>query len=260
MPNTKIVTFNIRNPWSGDGMNAFMHRLGLVYDKITEEMPDVIAFQEMMPKQKTVLERLLPEYAFCGQPRNADYTGEGLYIALKKDVWDTVAYETFWLSPTPHVAGSRFSVQSEYPRICNAVQIRNRGNGKMLRVFNVHLDHACPEARVEGIKCVLEKVRETNARLVLPTVILGDFNSEPNSKTIAVLGEHACPEFFDVTSGILRTNHDFGRNLATSPVKIDYIYATRELANACECARVWDECHAGIYLSDHYPVYAEFEF
>ena len=36
---TKIVTFNIRNPWNTDGINSFMHRAGLVYDKVMTEMP-----------------------------------------------------------------------------------------------------------------------------------------------------------------------------------------------------------------------------
>ena len=260
MSGMKICTFNLRNPWAGDGINAFMHRMGLVYDKINEEKPDAVAFQEVMPKQKILLARLLPEYEFIGQGRNADHTGEGLYIAVRKDVWSVVAYETFWISPAPHSPGSRFPSQSEYPRICNVFQIRRKESGKMLRIFNIHLDHACAEARTEGIKCVLKKVAEWNARLSLPTVILGDFNSEPYSEAIRYCNSNPNVSVFDVTGSIARTNHDFGRNLPTSPTKIDYIYVTAELANKHVKTEAWEDCHEGIYLSDHFPICAKFEY
>ena len=44
----KILSFNIRCPWKDrDGKNDFIHRAGLIYDKIETEQPDVIAFQEV---------------------------------------------------------------------------------------------------------------------------------------------------------------------------------------------------------------------
>lgn len=255
---TKIVTFNIRNAWDTDGINSFMHRAGFIYDKITAEMPDIIGFQECTPKIMGFMEKVFPEYAFCGQYRSKNYWGEGLFVAVKKDVWTVLGFESFWMSETPYVAGSRFPLQSNCPRICNVVQIRNKESGAMLRIFNLHLDHVEEEARVLGMECVLNKIEEFNEKLYLPTVILGDFNSYPSSKTIEMCNTSSL-ELFDVTSGIERSNHDFGRNLPSSPSKIDYIYVTEELKNACNGVRVWDDCHDGIYLSDHYPICAKFE-
>ena len=37
MANAKIVTFNIRNVWDKEGKNSFIHRVGMIYDKINKE-------------------------------------------------------------------------------------------------------------------------------------------------------------------------------------------------------------------------------
>lgn len=48
--NLKVVTFNFRCVWKGygDGINGFVHRAGMVYEKIMREKPDVIMFQEIL--------------------------------------------------------------------------------------------------------------------------------------------------------------------------------------------------------------------
>ena len=48
--NIKIVTYNLRCIWKGDGINGFIHRAGMIFDKINAELPDIIAFQEAIPK------------------------------------------------------------------------------------------------------------------------------------------------------------------------------------------------------------------
>ena len=56
----RIVTFNLRCVWQGhDGINDFIHRAGMVYDKIMLVLPDVILFQEMIAPHLTLLRRIL---------------------------------------------------------------------------------------------------------------------------------------------------------------------------------------------------------
>ena len=38
----KIVSFNLRSQYTGDGINAFIHRAGMIYDKIKKEAPDTV--------------------------------------------------------------------------------------------------------------------------------------------------------------------------------------------------------------------------
>ncbi len=247
----KIVTFNLRSVWKGDGINAFIHRAGLIYEKIQKEQPDIVAFQEVIEPHYDLLTKLMPEYTFLGQFRNADYRGEGVYIAIKNADWMTVFYDVFWISPTPHVPASRFEGQSHCPRICATAAVRHKKSGKILRVANIHLDHIGEAARVKGIRCVLDKLAEYEHDYPLPTLLMGDFNAEPNSETIAMTNE----VLQDLTAEIPLTFHDYGRE---DHCKIDYIYATPTFVGAVRSIKIWDDVNEGIYLSDHYPICAEF--
>ena len=80
----KIVTWNVRCPWKhADGNNAFIHRAGFIYDKIMQEKPEIIGFQEVVDKSLELLKRMLPEYEFCGVMRSKNYDGEGVFLLLK---------------------------------------------------------------------------------------------------------------------------------------------------------------------------------
>ncbi len=253
MSTAKIVSFNIRNVWlwRKEGVNCFVFRAGLIYEKINREKPDVIAFQEIMPSHLELLQKMLPEYEFFGQYRNADYTGEGLYTAIRKESFSMIAYETFWISPTPYVPGSRFEDQSECPRICVVTHVRHKESGKMFRLYNIHLDHISDKARIEGIQCVLKQMEGFNAKVTLPSLILGDYNARPESETIRFCNEHKDPVIKDVTSHIENTCHSYG----TEVQKIDYIYVSEDIEDAVLESGIWDTNFNGIYLSDHYPVY-----
>ena len=252
----KIVTFNVRSSWNHDGINSMIHRAGMIYEKIEQERPEVVAFQEIREKHLAILERLMPDYTFCGQLRNADYGGEGVYTAIRNESLQLLGLETFWLSPTPYVAGSRYENQSMCPRICVMTQVRNKKNGQLMRIYNLHLDHESEEARVLGMKSVLDYVTEQNKKKVLPSVILGDFNANPNSEAIAMCHAYEGDSLRDLTADIPTTFHNFGR--MEKDCKIDYIFVSPSLAEACTEVVAWTDELDGIYLSDHYPVCASF--
>jgi endonuclease/exonuclease/phosphatase family metal-dependent hydrolase len=125
----------------------------------------------------------------------------------------------------------------------------------MLRLYNIHLDHISDAARIEGIKCVMAKVKEFNERLSLPSMIMGDYNALPDSETIRFCNEHKDPVIKDVSSEIAVTYHGFG----TDSQKIDYIYVTEDMVDAVLETKIWDTKYNGIYLSDHYPVCTDVE-
>ena len=45
----KFVTFNIRCDFGQDGANNFIYRRPLILEKIRQEKPDIIGFQEVLP-------------------------------------------------------------------------------------------------------------------------------------------------------------------------------------------------------------------
>ena len=253
MSKIKIVTWNLRYLWKGDGKNSFIHRMGMINDKILAEKPDVIAFQEVTEPIYKALRHMMPEYTFVGHYRDEDYKGEGLFVATKDSSVDMIGTETIWLSPTPYIPGSRFEGQSLCPRICNIVQIRHKESEKSMRVYNVHLDYIVNRIQVESMKCVFKFIEQNNAKLELPCIILGDFNATPESEGINMCSNYS--GIADVTNSIPVTFHEFGKTEA----KIDYIYISDELCEKVDSVTEWkDECD-GIFLSDHYPVCAEME-
>lgn len=241
----KIVSFNIRCQPYLDGINAFIHRAGYVADKIEKETPDVICFQEVVPYELDVLKKLLPNYAFFGQYNGKKDEQEGLFTAVKIARFTLVGLETVWLSPTPYVCGSRFADASPYPRLCVMVHLREDETDKEFRVYNTHLDHRSEEARNKGVQIVLDFIKEHQTKKELPTLLMGDFNAQKDSTTIAM-----CKDFTEITPETGDTFHGFGTKIGYG--KIDYIFATGGVKKIK--TQKWEDCQDGIYLSDHYPV------
>ena len=226
----------------------------MIYEKIRAERPDVIAFQEVTAANGDFLRHAIGDiYDMQLFARSANYDGEGLMIALLKDtfVFDGVDY--FWLSPTPCVPGSRFEIQSPCPRIAVVVRARELKSCKIVRICNAHLDHKSHEARLLGMNLLLSRIEAMQKDFPLETVILGDMNAAPDSPAI-----RACLEspigLYDLTKHLDATFHDYGRASA----KIDYIFATKKISATAGVAKIWDDVHDGIYLSDHYPIEISF--
>ena len=270
----KIVTFNIRTLWDRDGINSFIHRIGLIYDKINEEMPDVIAFQEVTEKHIDVLRKLFPEYSFVGSGRLEKRDGEGLYTAFLKSCFTLLSDRVFWLSDSPELPGSRFNSQSIYPRICVYTSLKYIKTGETFGIYNVHLDyigmfgHTAPPSKDEippdfdfnnvvnprmlGIQRVLLEMQK-NAQEEEP-IILGDFNALEDDECLTLLDRAG---YFDLTKNVGTTFHAFGK--PEKYIKIDYIFAKSSLLSRVASAYKWSDSKNGIYLSDHYPVVVEIE-
>ena len=247
----KIVSFNLRCPWKNyDGINDMVHRIGFIYDKIKTEKPSVIAFQEVREEACEALQKILPEYEFFGTLREEGYSVEGLYTAIRKDGFSFIGNEVFWLSPTPFVVGSRFENQSECSRICLVSKIRNKTTNEVVRVLNVHLDHISDQAKILGLKCVYEFLDEYEKKQKLPSVLLGDFNAQPQDETIQFAKSKE--GLFEVTEDIKITFHNFGD--PNDQRKLDYIFLSNELKDRVQGVELWTDNKDGIYLSDHYPV------
>ena len=246
----KLVTFNLRCCWNGDGINAFPNRAGGILEKIRMERPEILCFQEGIEASIRLLKGALPEYTFIFNQRNADYRGEGMATAFRKDAVDLLGLDCFWLSDTPHTAGSRFEEQSNCPRICQCMLLR--ANGTMFRVYNTHLDHVSDKARILGLQAIYKRMAEDRKILPLPVFLLGDFNAEPASDTIRSCSENALFPLVDLTQEIPASFHGFG----VCESKIDYIYADRDYEKT---VTAWDEMLNGVYLSDHYPLQVEFD-
>lgn len=249
----KLVTFNIRCDFGQDGKNNFCNRKPLILKKLKEENPDIICFQEVLPHVAVWLRENLSDYYVIGCGRSTTLEDEQVTIAYRKEKFNLMKMDTYWLSETPFVPGSRYENQSECPRVCTEVVLEDMENRKVFRLINTHLDYLGAEARRLGLVQILEKVEKETFFPHIPIILTGDFNVEPDGKELKVMQEY--PGYVNVTEGIGITYHGYGGQ--EPPECIDYIYCR----GAVKAAGVekWTDEQDGVYLSDHYPVCALLE-
>lgn len=252
----KIVTFNIRLDNHMDGVNNFDCRKNLILQKIRQQKPDILCFQEVLPHVLAWLRESLPEYCVMGCGRGAQFDDEACAIACRKESVEFMGFTTFWLSPTPRVPGSRYAQQSICPRICSVATLQPAGEPRPMRVYNTHLDHEGIAARVLGLTQILKRMEADNEALPMPALLTGDFNALPGSPEMAPLEEFSGLGLTDLTASIPYTFHGYG--VPSEFCKIDYIYATP--AFTLRSLHRWKDRIDGVYLSDHYPVCAEVEW
>lgn len=250
----KIVTYNLRCVWDGDGINAFIHRAGLLYDRVSAEKPDIIAFQEVTLRHLDLLQKLMPEYTFIGHARDEHLTGEGLYTAFKTSEFLLSSSDVFWISTNKYTLGAYYEEKRGCPRICVSTLLFHKKSEKMLRVYNIHLEHSSARIRRLGIEIVLDQIVEDRQKMETEVVLLGDFNACPDESTIEYCRSFAPVKLTDVTENVGTTYHEYGT--LEPQLKIDYIFMTGDLAASVVKTEKWTDEHCGVYLSDHYPVSA----
>lgn len=255
-----LITFNMRIDSPLDGKNAFSKRKDDINLFLQERRPDILCCQEVTPAMAAELTPQLPGYCFIGCGREADFSGEQCCIGYKSDLFRLLRAETFWLSDMPEQEGSRYKYQSRHPRICTVLWLvftSGKHKGRLLRVYNTHLDHEAEYARIKGVSVILQHMADSGNRPDVPTILAGDFNACPGSEPIRIVEQTVRPRLVDVTTRITCTFHGYGKKTD----KIDYIFADKLTA---KCLKSVDICRGqkeqdGLYLSDHYPVEALFD-
>lgn len=248
----KVMTFNLRVDVPADGINAFSNRTEKIRRMLLSESPDIIGTQEVNESMLTWAEHALCEkYISVGTGRQKDFSGEGARIFYDFKKFALLRLETKWLSETPDVPESRYSVdQSACPRVYTLAEFVERNTRTVFRVINVHLDHKGEAAKLCGAVQLMQRIAAENASFPMKTVLTGDFNALPDSPTVKTVRAHLS----DLTENLAGTFHGFGRLSPQDRRKIDYIFSDAPAAkNAC---LVPDEPQDGVYVSDHFPVCA----
>lgn len=243
----KIFTFNIR-VCVDKGANDFDLRKHRIAELINSEQPDIVGFQEATDRMRSELSSLLDGYYIVGCGREKNYRGESAAVAYKKDKFELLKLDNFWLSATPYVAGSRYGEdQSKCPRITTALLLVEKEGGSPFWFINTHLDHIGSTARLLGATQLMQFMSQQRE----PCILAGDFNAGPASKEIRAFSENEHLGLIDCTANINGTFHDYGKMAAMA--KIDYVFTNME----CDVSKSFaypDEAPNGTYYSDHLPV------
>ena len=170
----KVMTYNIRYDAPGDGVNQWPKRTHKVFDLIKKYDPDLIGLQEVLHNQLTDLLQNLPAYAYIGVGRDDGKTrGEYSAILYKKDRLNAINQNTFWLSETPSVPGSK-SWDAAITRVASWGTFKDLKSDKEFLMINTHFDHIGVDARKNSASLLKKKAAEIAKDF--PLIITGDFN------------------------------------------------------------------------------------
>lgn len=229
---------------------SWFYRASLIVDDVNRVKPDIIGFQEATFIHYNYLTEAMPDYSSEMAYRDNFVLSEGCPIFYRTDKFELIDSGSFWLSETPEVMSKDWG--SEHYRICVYVVLKEIATGKEFAVFNTHLDHTSDEARINGIKVVLDKIAEFGD---IPAILMGDMNAKEDTETM----KSAYESFDDAMKAApvtedTPTYHNWGN--AEKAKRIDYILTSKLDATVFEY-HVLDNCHDGVYSSDHASIYVK---
>ena len=249
----KMMSYNLRCISPTDwGKKAWFYRANLVIDDIENEKPGIIGFQESTKWHYKYLVDTLKGYDSVIEYRDEAFNSEGCPIFYNTALYELVDKGSFWLSETPEVMSKSWGAQ--YNRVCSYVILTDKASGEDFVVFNTHLSHVSDEARINGIKVVLDKIAEFGS---LPAVIMGDFNALEGSVTYNSVTEN----FLDAKKVAEKTSDSHTYQNWGNPEKfqrIDYFMVSKT-GFKINSYDVLSGVHDGVYSSDHCPIVLEVE-
>lgn len=254
-----VMSFNIRLNVASDSLNAWPYRKDHVASQILFHDAHIVGVQEALHNQMTDLQERLKGYKYVGVGRD-DGKEKGEYSAIFYDTarLRVLKSETFWLSQTPAVPGSK-SWDAAITRVVTWAQLRDKKTGKTFYAFNTHFDHMGKVARAESARLLLQKVKSIAGSN--PVVVTGDFNATPTDEPIQVLVDKNNNDRLVNAKEVSATPHYGPTGTFTGfeqkerdDYPIDYIFIRNgpKVLKHATLSQTW----GGRFSSDHFPVLA----
>ena len=252
----RVLSCNIRKSDVEDGPNNWVCRRGICTSVILSQAPDIVCFQEMRRQQYLDLRAAMPAFdafgmtktATCGHPINA--------IFFRRDAFDVIAAGGYWLSETPHIAGTS-SWGSFSIRLVNWLRLSERASEAEFRVINTHLDHLSDRARMKQAEMIVsdaEAYPDTYRQ-----ILSGDMNVAKEHPVIKNFEKAGWQDTYTAAHGDEDpgfTYHAFeGPRHRVDGKRIDWLFF-RGKVKTTDSAIIKDG-EDGRYPSDHYFVRAD---
>lgn len=253
----KIMSYNIRYPApedyeSGNGWNDRKERL---VQFLKYHNPKIIGMQEAVFDQITYINNQLRDYTYVGAGRDdGKEKGEFTPIMFDTTIYSALESNTYWLSETPDKPSKGWDAALN--RVITYVRLKNKYDNTSFFVFNTHFDHKGLKARDKSAELVIELIDKIagNSEVIL----LGDFNTLPDSQPYNTLKEHLTDAY------LVSINQPYGPAGTSSGFKvcsdkelnrIDFIFTSRNIS-VINYSILTDFYYSN-YHSDHLPVTCE---
>ena len=204
----------------------------------------------MLHHQLTDLLQNLPAYSYIGVGRDDGKTkGEYSCILYKKDRFSALNQNTFWLSETPNVPGSK-SWDAAITRVASWGTFKDLKSNKQFLMINTHFDHIGKEARKNSAALLKQKASEIAKDF--PLIITGDFNCTREETPYATIMDPSGIKLTDpAPANPPGTFCSFKVN-SIACKGIDYIFHSQAIQS--EGYKVIQDNDGKYYPSDHLPV------
>lgn len=256
----RIMTCNVRTSRAWDESNNWEHRSGICIDVIESRRPDIICCQEAQREQlDDILARLGSEYEWHAAADEPGTRAPMNPLLFRKTAFERIAEGAFWLSETPHVAGSR-SWDSHCTRYAAWLRLVERETDQEFAVFNTHLDHKGAEARMNQARVLNEAALVYEADY--PRLLTGDMNAGPGTPPIEAFRRAGWADAWELVHGKRSpggTYHGYkGEEQTAERGPIDWIMTMGAIRPSA--AEVVRDSHEGRYPSDHYFLSVDVDF
>ncbi|GAB1316434.1 hypothetical protein MFIFM68171_06644 [Madurella fahalii] len=271
----RAVSFNIRYAATSlaEGERPWSERRGPLISQLAQldrggpaNGLTILGLQEVLDGQLgDIKEGLGASWAHVGVARD-DGAARGEYcpIVYRADVLRLLYRETKWLSPTPDRPSYGWGAGSR--RVVTIAVFEELGSWARFIVANTHLDNASAQARTEGAKVVLERIRAVQEMWgPMGVVLTGDFNSGPGRDGHKVLADSGYLEeafaVADAVGKVVGTNRNtFTGFTGSGGSFIDFVWFGPEGTKtffSVERYEILTNVVSGLYISDHRAVVAD---
>ena len=246
----KVMTFNIRYDNPGDGVNKWDSRKAKVFDLLAKYDADIIGVQEALHHQLTDIADNLKQYEFFGAGRDdGKQKGEYSAIFIRKDRFRILDQNTFWLSKTPNVPGSK-DWDAAITRVVTWAKLQDKKTNETFLMINTHFDHIGKESRKNSAAILKDSAASISAGL--PVILTGDFNFTRDKEPYAVMMQRSGIRLVD-TAPPNAPGTACGFVVDARPcVAIDYIFHSQHWKS--QNYQVIQDNDGKHYPSDHLPV------
>ncbi|MGE5108723.1 MAG: endonuclease/exonuclease/phosphatase family protein [Sphingobacteriales bacterium] len=255
----QVMTYNIRLNAASDSLNAWPYRKDKLASQVLFYEANILGVQEALHEQMVDLQQRLPKYKYVGVGRE-DGKEKGEYSAIFYDTTrlQVLQTQTFWLSLTPTVPGSK-SWDAAITRIVTWAKFKDKLTKKIFFAFNTHFDHLGKEARKQSALLLLQKIKAIAGNA--PAIITGDYNSHPSDEPIQVITDKSNPLHLTDSKEISLTPHygptgtfnGFGnREVNDDPIDYVFIKGPWKVLKHASLSQTWK----GRFASDHFSVLA----
>lgn len=253
----RVMTFNVLCSLCDPTYDPWDERVPWIGDTIVRHDPDLVGLQEpVFPEEVDEILAVTPGYV----PIYFDTPGQEYpdsTILYRESMFEPIEHGFYWLSPTPDVPHSRgFAEGFQLARLVTWTVLRRLEDDAQLYFAATHFDNNAPSQELSA-PLVLERVApfvET-----LPVVMVGDFNSRPDSVAYATLtGEAGFVDTFDIAD-VWRVEYNATRRPDyDTTIRIDHVFVAGADWTVPEwVVDLWRYGDNTLAVSDHWAITAD---